>query len=146
MDNPSYGISGDKLNDSHDSSGYQQIPALSNNQNARTQNGQQLHTDSLQERIFDNPIYGSERVEEREFENPIYSTDDSAAREEAEPEDHYTIPDSPLSNVYDRVALGGTRVGVVSTGGEDSDGYDRVAGDHHHVEDDDGGMYSTVVT
>ena len=127
-DNPSYGANGG-LNSTQDSAGYQVIPALSNNSNVRTENP----ADSLQERDFNNPIYGSEVVQEHNFDNPIYGGDHSATHVE-EPEDHYTIPNSPPCNVYDRVAgdhpLGGARVGTVNTNGEDSDG----------------GVYSTVPT
>ena len=133
-DNPSYGAGNDRLNNSQDADGYQ-IPALTNNQNTWTQNGQQISTASPQERDFTNPIYyGSEEVQDREFDNPVYAADDLAAQEEAEPEDHYTIPDSPPYNVYDRVAgdhpLGCARVGTVSANGEDSDD----------------GVYSTITT
>ncbi len=64
-------------------------------------------------------------MQERELDNPIYGADDSAAQE-AEPEDLYTIPDSPPCNVYDRVAADdhpfrGARMGNVNMNDNDGD-------------------------
>lgn len=126
-DNPSYGArSGGANNDYQEGAEYQEIPA-------RTQNSHQqsptASTTSLKERDFDNPLYGddNEEVQEREFKNPIYGADDYPVDEEAESEDPYTIPSSPPSNVYDRVADDHrVRVAVTSTTGSGSGLYSTI--------------------
>ena len=89
------------------------------------------HTTSPQERDFENPLYGDAQEEEQErefaFNNPIYGDGDSPTSEEAESEDPYTIPSSPPSNVYDRVADDHhARVGVTSTNGSGSGLYSTI--------------------
>ena len=122
-DNPSYGARNGVNNNYQDVAEYQEIPALA-------QNGhQQPPTTSPQDRDFDNPLYsdGSEEVQEREFDNPIYGGEDGPANEEAESEDPYTIPSSPPSNVYDRVADDHhARVAVTSTSGSGSGLYSTI--------------------
>ena len=88
-DNPSYDTKNGEIDDVQDSAGYQEIPP---NPSTQTET-----MSSLQERDFDNPIYGSqEEVQDREFDNPIYATEDSAAQGEESEDPYYTTPPSNI--------------------------------------------------
>lgn len=71
------------------------------NSEAATVNGRTEHipSTSVQERDFDNPIYSSDVVSEDPYTllDPIIDAETST-------EDHYTVPNSPPCNIYDRVA------------------------------------------
>ena len=120
-DNPVYDTKFGVLSNNSQSTTYQEISTLSNYpRHSQDRNAQQFPVASLQDRDFDNPIYGSECVREREFDNPVYAA--NGATIQTEPEDLYTVPETPPSNIYDRVASddplgGGARMGIGTSGG-----------------------------
>ncbi len=89
-DNPTYGAG----------NGHSNTPKVTpNNAEASPANGgtELTISMSLRERDFDNPLYSSAIVPQ----DPYTSID---AETDAETGNHYTVPDSPSCNVYDRVA------------------------------------------